>query len=130
MAGKAWARVHPVDGPLIGRVTLPGSKSVTNRALLLVRVCGLDKGLDVTPPMGLRSWDSFGADINQTVMEQVFTAMVSRGRAVGHGRERRVVEHDGRLAQVLEPRVDAAADARVRRAPRAIDGVDGRADEP
>jgi len=33
--GKAWARVHPVDGPLSGRVTLPGSKSVTNRALLL-----------------------------------------------------------------------------------------------
>jgi 3-phosphoshikimate 1-carboxyvinyltransferase len=33
--GKAWARVHPVEGPLGGRVALPGSKSVTNRALLL-----------------------------------------------------------------------------------------------
>jgi len=34
-AGEGWARVHPADGPLRGRVTLPGSKSVTNRALLL-----------------------------------------------------------------------------------------------
>ncbi len=34
-AGEGWARVHPATGPLRGRVTLPGSKSVTNRALLL-----------------------------------------------------------------------------------------------
>ncbi len=29
------ARIYPVDGPLTGQVTLPGSKSVTNRALLV-----------------------------------------------------------------------------------------------
>src|SRR6056297_3492112 len=29
------AVIHPVSGPLTGRVRLPGSKSVTNRALLV-----------------------------------------------------------------------------------------------
>ncbi|WP_299784992.1 3-phosphoshikimate 1-carboxyvinyltransferase [uncultured Marivita sp.] len=35
------ARITPVSQPLVGRVTLPGSKSVTNRALL---VAGLARG--------------------------------------------------------------------------------------
>jgi len=32
---SAWVRLHPTDRPLRGRVGLPGSKSITNRALLL-----------------------------------------------------------------------------------------------
>ena len=36
-----FATLTPVSAPLVGRVTLPGSKSVTNRALL---VAGLARG--------------------------------------------------------------------------------------
>lgn len=53
--------------------------------LFLQFVCGafaLDNGFDVSPPMGWRSWPTFGANINATVMEATFTALVSRSRSV------------------------------------------------
>ena len=39
-------------------------------------------GLATKPPMGWRSWNLFGRNVNQTLMEQVQDAMVSRARSV------------------------------------------------
>lgn len=41
MRSQATLTVLPVERPLVGRVSPPGSKSITNRALLLA---GLAKG--------------------------------------------------------------------------------------
>jgi alpha-galactosidase len=39
-------------------------------------------GLALTPPRGFRSWNLFGAAVNQTLLEQVQDALVSRARSV------------------------------------------------
>ena len=42
----------------------------------------MDNGLARTPPRGFRSWNEFGPNINQNIMQEVMTAMVSRKRSV------------------------------------------------
>lgn len=53
------------------------------RALFaLVGVAAIDNGRGRTPPMGWRSWNLFGSNVNQTLMESVMDAMVDRSRLV------------------------------------------------
>jgi len=42
----------------------------------------LDNGLALTPPMGFRTWNQFGIDVDQSLMQAVYRAMVARTRAV------------------------------------------------
>jgi len=42
----------------------------------------LDNGLAVTPPMGWRSWNQMGLNINQSYVELVFQALADRSRTV------------------------------------------------
>ena len=39
-----------------------------------------DNGLALTPPMGWRSWNQYGDDVSQKLMQHVMDGMVSRGR--------------------------------------------------
>jgi len=41
-----------------------------------------DNGLALTPPMGWRSWNLFGASVNQTLMLEVMDAITTRKREV------------------------------------------------
>merc|ERR1719454_1554252 len=51
--------------------------------LALVAPCvGIDNGLGLTPPMGWRSWNLFGANVNQSLIESVMEGMVSKKRSV------------------------------------------------
>ena len=57
------------------------------RQLLLVCVAvstvhGIDNGLGRTPPMGWRSWNLYGANVNQSLMQHIMDGMVSRKRQV------------------------------------------------
>lgn len=57
------------------------------KLLLAVASCvalvrGLDNGLAETPPMGFRTWNQFGLNVNQTMMENIYRAMTSRTREV------------------------------------------------
>ena len=45
-------------------------------------VSGIDNGLGRTPPLGWRSWNLFGANVNQSVMEKIMDGMVSKKRKV------------------------------------------------
>ena len=45
-------------------------------------VTGIDNGLGLTPPMGWRSWNLYGKNVNQSAMERIMDAMVSRERTV------------------------------------------------
>ena len=60
--------------------------SRTSRWLLLAAVAssaaGLDNGLAITPPMGWRSWNLFGPNVNQALMERIMEGMVSKKRRV------------------------------------------------
>ena len=50
---------------------------------LSAAVCSaLDNGLAITPPLGFRTWNQFGLNVNTTMMEQTFRAMVDRSRTV------------------------------------------------
>lgn len=51
-------------------------------SLLVVVVTAIDNGRGRTPPMGWRSWNLFGSNVNQTLMEAVMDAMVDRSRLV------------------------------------------------
>jgi hypothetical protein len=51
-------------------------------AVLVMRVSCLDNGLALSPPMGWRSWNQFGLDINQTLVEQQYRAIVDKSRGV------------------------------------------------
>lgn len=52
-------------------------------ALLLARpAAAIDNGKGTTPPMGWRSWNLFGANVNQKVIEGIMDGMVSRKRMV------------------------------------------------
>ena len=42
----------------------------------------IDNGLGRTPPMGWRSWNLFGANVNQTLMQEIMDGMVSKKRSV------------------------------------------------
>ncbi|CAK0844584.1 unnamed protein product [Prorocentrum cordatum] len=39
---------------------------------------GADNGLGITPPMGWRSWNSYGRRVNQSLMEGIMDGMVRR----------------------------------------------------
>ena len=43
----------------------------------------LDNGLALTPPLGWRTYNAFGGDVSQALMEEMMEAMVDRGRLVG-----------------------------------------------
>ena len=43
---------------------------------------GIDNGRGVTPPMGWRSWNLYGANVNQQLIEQIMEGMVTRNRTV------------------------------------------------
>lgn len=58
-------------------------------ALQLLLLCvavsgvhGIDNGLGRTPPMGWRSWNLYGANVNQSLMQHIMDGMVSRKRQV------------------------------------------------
>ena len=44
--------------------------------------CDGATGLARTPPMGFRTWNEFGEDVNQTLMEQVYAALADRRHTV------------------------------------------------
>jgi len=48
--------------------------------LLLAGTDALDNGVATSPPMGWRSWNQFGLEINQTMVVQQYRAMVNRSR--------------------------------------------------
>ena len=39
---------------------------------------GLDNGLALTPPLGWRTYNAFGGDVSQDLMEEMMEAMVAR----------------------------------------------------
>jgi len=45
-------------------------------------VQAIDNGLGRTPPLGWRSWNLFGANVNQTLMQQIMDGMISKKRSV------------------------------------------------
>lgn len=47
-----------------------------------LQVHAIDNGIGLLPPMGWRSWNCFGNDINQTRMEAVMDAMTARERSI------------------------------------------------
>lgn len=58
-------------------------------ALQLLLLCvavstvhSIDNGLGRTPPMGWRSWNLYGPNVNQSVMQHIMDGMVSRKRQV------------------------------------------------
>ena len=51
--------------------------------LSLLSPCwALDNGLALTPPMGFRTWNQFGLNVNQTMMEDIVRSMTARTRTV------------------------------------------------
>lgn len=50
--------------------------------LLLEGALALDDGLARTPPMGWRSWNTFGGDVDQQLMEDTMDLLVARGRTI------------------------------------------------
>jgi len=53
-------------------------------AILLSAACvlGIDNGKGVTPPLGWRSWNLYGANVNQQLIEQQMTGITSRSNMV------------------------------------------------
>ena len=43
---------------------------------------GISNGLGITPPRGWRSWNQFGTNINQDLIEAQYKALVDRSRKV------------------------------------------------
>lgn len=54
----------------------------TSFVLLLIEAGAMDNGLARTPPMGWRSWNLYGANVNQQLIESIMDGMVSRKRSV------------------------------------------------
>mmetsp|Transcript_78475 Transcript_78475/g.123763 ORF Transcript_78475/g.123763 Transcript_78475/m.123763 type:complete len:435 (-) Transcript_78475:248-1552(-) len=48
----------------------------------LAVVGAIDNGLGRTPPMGWRSWNLYGANVNQSLMQRIMDGMVSKKRKV------------------------------------------------
>ena len=46
---------------------------------------GNDNGLAQTPPLGWRSWNLYGANVNQTLIESIMTGMVKNKRKIWTG---------------------------------------------
>ena len=51
-------------------------------SVVLVHVSAIDNGKGITPPMGWRSWNLFGANVNQALLQTQMDAIVSRARTV------------------------------------------------
>ena len=54
---------------------------------LLILVCvgivgAINNGLGIKPPMGWRSWNLFGANVDQALMENIMVGMTRRTRTV------------------------------------------------
>eukprot|EP00929_Paragymnodinium_shiwhaense_P084188 TRINITY_DN44_c0_g1_i4.p1 TRINITY_DN44_c0_g1~~TRINITY_DN44_c0_g1_i4.p1 ORF type:complete len:448 (-),score=88.85 TRINITY_DN44_c0_g1_i4:253-1542(-) len=49
---------------------------------LVSPVAGIDNGLGLKPPMGWRSWNLYGANVNQSLIQGIMDGMVSRKRLV------------------------------------------------
>lgn len=55
-------------------------------ALLFLQVwpaCAIDNGKGATPPMGWRSWNLYGGNVNQQLIEGIMDGMASKNRTVG-----------------------------------------------
>lgn len=51
-------------------------------ALALAPASAINNGKGITPPMGWRSWNLFGGEVNQTLMTNIMAGMVDRSRTV------------------------------------------------
>ena len=49
---------------------------------IFLPAAAVDNGLGLTPPMGWRSWNCFGGNVNQTMMTEIMDAMVASDRKV------------------------------------------------
>ena len=54
-------------------------------SLLLPALLAIDNGKGITPPMGWRSWNLFGPNVNQKLMEGVMEGMVKKRPVDGGG---------------------------------------------
>ena len=48
--------------------------------LVVQTACSVDNGVGLTPPMGWRSWNCFGADVSQEKMTNIMDAMADKSR--------------------------------------------------
>ncbi len=88
-ASKPWSLPHPYScrfkDSLRSLVSVPLFQMARQLLLVCVAVStvhGIDNGLGRTPPMGWRSWNLYGANVNQSVMQHIMDGMVSRKRQV------------------------------------------------
>lgn len=51
-------------------------------ALIFAAAIGIDNGKGVTPPMGWRSWNLYGRNVNQELIEKIMDGMVAKDRNV------------------------------------------------
>ena len=71
----AWVGAHACNGFLILAMMVV-------IVLPTAPVLAIDNGRGITPPMGWRSWNLFGHNVNQQLMEATMDGMVSRKRNV------------------------------------------------
>lgn len=55
---------------------------LTSLLALIAPTDALHNGVAVTPPMGFRTWNQFGLDINASLMANIYRQMASRARTV------------------------------------------------
>ena len=53
---------------------------VAAACLMMPAATAIDNGLGVTPPRGWRSWNQFGTNIHQDLVEAQYAALVDRRR--------------------------------------------------
>ncbi|KAL2938978.1 Alpha-galactosidase [Bienertia sinuspersici] len=68
------------NAAVVGGLHLPASGPV-DRSTISFRRSLLDNGLGLTPPMGWNSWNHFGCNIDEKIIEETADAMVSSGLA-------------------------------------------------
>lgn len=64
------------------KMSPPLSFTAVLAANLLVPAIGLDNGLALRPPMGFRTWNQFGLNVNSSLMTTVFEALARADREV------------------------------------------------
>mmetsp|Transcript_27563 Transcript_27563/g.83917 ORF Transcript_27563/g.83917 Transcript_27563/m.83917 type:complete len:358 (-) Transcript_27563:60-1133(-) len=62
--------------------SLRGRGLAMRMVLLAVSAVAVDNGKGIQPPMGWRSWNLYGGNVNQKLLERVMDGMVSRNRTV------------------------------------------------
>ena len=67
--------------------------------LLVAGVCANENGLARRPPMGWRSWNLFGAAVDQRLMERVMAGLVDRSRLVDGAHVTGTLPFSGKLAK-------------------------------